>query len=211
MLVGRGVTAAAGRRPAGAALWRHACRSASTAERGGEETRAERVQRLLASGAHSPVFRTDPERKDMIDTIIRVDHAGEAGAIRIYDGQVRGRAASPRHALPPDPTRPPPPPRRAACRLQLAVLRGTDVEETIQDMRDGEVTHLVNMNYLLRERRTRPTVLLPLWDVAGFALGETGDRLAARCPALTPLVGQALARRCWARRRRWRALSRWRR
>ena len=38
---------------------------------------------------NSPVFATNRTRKGLVDSMIRVDHAGEAGAIRIYDGQVR--------------------------------------------------------------------------------------------------------------------------
>lgn len=206
--VGRGVKAVAGRHPASTTVWRRVCRSATTAERGGEETRAERVQRLLASQEHSPVFRVDPERKNMIDTIVRVDHAGEAGAIRIYDGQVRDpRPSTATRSRPTQPARLGSRPRDHAIPwLQLAVLRGTDVEETIQDMREGETTHLDNMNYLLRERRTRPTVLLPLWDVAGFALGETATPLPSVLPGRSR-SGQAPGLRCWARRQPWRAPS----
>lgn len=38
-------------------------------------------------------------------------------------------------------------------------------------MKQTEIKHLEDMEKLLVERRVRPTALLPLWDIAGFALG----------------------------------------
>lgn len=42
-----------------------------------------------------------------------------------------------------------------------------------QDMKKTEVEHLDKMNELLVDRRVRPSVLLPLWEIAGFALGTS--------------------------------------
>lgn len=36
----------------------------------------------------SPIRTSDPERRNLIDDILRVDHAGEYGAVRIYQGQL---------------------------------------------------------------------------------------------------------------------------
>jgi len=89
-----------------------------------------------------------------LEEVIRVDHAGEYGAKRIYQGQ-------------------------------LAVLRGTKHEETIRHMQEQEQVHLDTFSKLIAERRVRPTVLLPLWHVAGFALGAAtaamGPRAAMAC------------------------------
>uniref|UniRef100_A0A5F9CIV1 Coenzyme Q7, hydroxylase n=1 Tax=Oryctolagus cuniculus TaxID=9986 RepID=A0A5F9CIV1_RABIT len=75
-----------------------------------------------------------------VDRIIRVDHAGEYGANRIYAGQ-------------------------------MAVLGRTSVGPVIQKMWDQEKDHLKKFNELMVAFRVRPTVLLPFWNVVGFALG----------------------------------------
>ncbi|XP_054524258.1 5-demethoxyubiquinone hydroxylase, mitochondrial isoform X3 [Pan troglodytes] len=75
-----------------------------------------------------------------VDRIIRVDHAGEYGANRIYAGQ-------------------------------MAVLSRTSVGPVIQKMWDQEKDHLKKFNELMVTFRVRPTVLMPLWNVLGFALG----------------------------------------
>lgn len=73
--------------------------------------------------------------------MIRVDQAGEYGATRIYAGQ-------------------------------LAVLgRGTAAAHLVARMAAQEERHLQRFNALMAERRIRPTLLQPLWNVAGFALG----------------------------------------
>jgi ubiquinone biosynthesis monooxygenase Coq7 len=90
----------------------------------------------------------------MIEETIRVDHAGEYGAKRIYQGQI-------------------------------AVLRGTKWEPLIQHMQDQEQVHLDTFSRLIAQRRVRPTALLPVWHVAGFALGAAtallGHRAAMAC------------------------------
>lgn len=95
---------------------------------------------------------TTPRR--YLEEVIRVDHAGEYGAKRIYQGQ-------------------------------LAVLRGTRHEATIRHMQEQEQAHLDTFSRLIAERRVRPTALLPLWHVAGFALGAAtaamGSRAAMAC------------------------------
>ena len=85
---------------------------------------------------------------------IRVDHAGEYGAKRIYEGQI-------------------------------AVLRGTRYEALLRHMQAQEQAHLETFSRLVGERRVRPTALLPLWHVAGYALGAAtamlGHRAAMAC------------------------------
>jgi ubiquinone biosynthesis monooxygenase Coq7 len=96
----------------------------------------------------------DPLPAGEIERMVRVDHAGEFGATRIYRGQ-------------------------------LDILRrGRGVAE-IRHMAEAEKRHLTAFEALLRERRVRPTVLLPLWTVAGYALGVAtallGERAAMAC------------------------------
>ncbi|HKX90941.1 MAG TPA: demethoxyubiquinone hydroxylase family protein [Sphingomicrobium sp.] len=74
-------------------------------------------------------------------SMLRVDQAGEYGATRIYAGQ-------------------------------LAVLRPNCSEaKLIARMAAQEERHLARFDRLMSERGVRPTVLQPLWNVAGFALG----------------------------------------
>jgi len=97
-----------------------------------------------------------------LEEVIRVDHAGEYGAKRIYQGQ-------------------------------LAVLRGTKHEATIRHMQEQEQVHLDTFTRLIAERRVRPTVLLPLWHVAAFALGAATAALGPRAAmACTVAVEEAI-------------------
>ncbi|CAG5928973.1 unnamed protein product [Menidia menidia] len=84
----------------------------------------------------------DDEEKEMMHQMLRVDHAGEFGANRIYAGQ-------------------------------MAVLGRTKTGPLIQQMWDQEKKHLAKFNEIIAENRVRPTVLLPLWNIAGFALGAS--------------------------------------
>jgi ubiquinone biosynthesis monooxygenase Coq7 len=75
------------------------------------------------------------------EAMIRVDQAGEYGATRIYAGQLA--------VLPP----------------------GSAAAKLISRMAMQEQRHLQRFDQLISDRRVRPTVLQPLWNVAGFALG----------------------------------------
>ncbi|NXC38246.1 COQ7 protein, partial [Penelope pileata] len=92
----------------------------------------------------------------LIDRVIRVDHAGEYGADRIYAGQ-------------------------------MAVLGRTAVGPLIRQMWDQEKDHLKKFNELMVAYRVRPTVLLPFWNVAGFALGA-GSALLGKKGAMACTV-----------------------
>jgi 3-demethoxyubiquinol 3-hydroxylase len=98
----------------------------------------------------------DPSARHTLERMIRVDHAGEYGARRIYDGQ-------------------------------LAVLRRSPARPVIRYMARQEKKHLDAFDRLMIERRVRPTLLAPLWHVAGFALGAgsalLGERAAMACTA----------------------------
>lgn len=96
----------------------------------------------------------DPSEAELVERILRVDHAGEYGAVRIYEGQ-------------------------------LAVLGTAGAGAAIRRMAAQEQRHLDAFNRLLPQRKVRPTVLSPLWHVAGFALGAAtallGERAAMAC------------------------------
>lgn len=96
----------------------------------------------------------DPSREQLIERFIRVDQAGEYGAVRIYEGQ-------------------------------LSVLGESQSGPVIRHMLDQEEAHLDTFSKMIGKRRVRPTALLPLWHLAGFALGAgtalMGEKAAMAC------------------------------
>jgi 3-demethoxyubiquinol 3-hydroxylase len=90
--------------------------------------------------------------------ILRVDQAGELGAVHIYRGQ----------------------------RAVLNRAKGHDrIAWQLQEMEAQEAIHLAAFDRLLTERRVRPTLMTPLWRAAGFALGAgtalLGEKAAHAC------------------------------
>ncbi|CEG75213.1 Putative Ubiquinone biosynthesis monooxygenase Coq7 [Rhizopus microsporus] len=81
------------------------------------------------------------EEKELITPMIRVDQAGEVGAYYIYKGQI-------------------------------AVLgEDKNLKPILQEMWDQEKLHLERFDQLVGEHRVRPSLLRPLWEVAGYAVG----------------------------------------
>lgn len=68
---------------------------------------------------------------------------------------------------------------------QLAVLGGSRHGDTLRHMQAQEQVHLDTFARMIGERGVRPTALLPLWRIAGFALGAAtaamGPRAAMAC------------------------------
>ena len=82
--------------------------------------------------------------KKTLEEIIRVDHAGERGAIKIYEGQL----------------------------LALKTIKQDEsLLNTIEEMKEQEKEHLEYFEKEIRKRKIKPTSLLPLWDIMGVALG----------------------------------------
>ena len=96
----------------------------------------------------------DPDLEETVARMIRVDQAGEFGAVRIYAGQ-------------------------------RAFLRRGAAADAVDEMAAKEAEHLETFNALVAERGIRPTALMPLWHVAGYALGAAtalmGERAAMAC------------------------------
>jgi ubiquinone biosynthesis monooxygenase Coq7 len=86
--------------------------------------------------------------------MIRVNHAGEYGAQRIYAGQ-------------------------------LAVLGKSDSAPILRHMAEQEQEHLDAFSRMMTQRRVRPTMLMPLWHIGGYAMG-----------AATALMGEKAAMAC---------------
>ena len=91
------------------------------------------------------------------ERMLRVDQAGEYGATRIYAGQL-------------------------AVMGDRAPLAGD-----VRHMAEQEAEHRAKFDALMAARGVRPTLLQPVWDVAGFALG-----------AATALIGPKAAMACTA-------------
>lgn len=70
---------------------------------------------------------------------------------------------------------------------QLAVLKGKPSALVIEHMKAQELAHLEAFESFVIENRVRPTVLQPLWHVAGYALGVgtalLGEKAAMACTA----------------------------
>ncbi len=115
------------------------------------------------SSSSSPFSRsTSP----LIDRILRVDHAGEFGAQWIYEGQRAGIQA--RKAL-----------------KQGQTEKEKENEKLITNMQETEKEHLRAIEELMPVRAVRPSLLLPMWQMAGFGVGMLsslmGDRAAMAC------------------------------
>ena len=100
--------------------------------------------------------------RSILEEIIRVDHAGEYGATRIYDGQI-------------------------------AVFgKNSKIGKTIQHMADQEQEHIQKFEELIVKNRIRPTALIPVWNVAGYALGVStallGEKAAMACTVAVETV-----------------------
>ena len=98
--------------------------------------------------------------KQRIDSMLRVDHAGEYAATKIYQGQLAIFARLPH--------------KQAFC-------------AKLGEMQAEEQRHLGAFDQLLLQRQTRPSLLSPLWGAAGFALGAAtalmSERAAMACTA----------------------------
>ena len=82
--------------------------------------------------------------KNKIKEFIRVDHAGERGAIKIYEGQL----------------------------LALnTFVKDNKLKKIIEEMKNHEKKHLDFFNKEIKKRNIKPTKLLPLWDLLGVGLG----------------------------------------
>ena len=98
--------------------------------------------------------------KKKIEEFIRVDHAGERGAIKIYEGQL----------------------------LALnTIVRNDELKKKIEEMQIHEKEHCDYFEKEIKKRNIRPTKFLPLWDLLGVGLGFgstlLGKKAAMLCTA----------------------------
>ena len=101
--------------------------------------------------------KTDPKK---LEEFIRVDHAGERGAIKIYEGQLLALST---------------------------IVKNNDLKEMIEEMKEHEQEHCNFFEDEIRKRNIKPTKLLPLWDLLGLGLGFgstiLGKKAAMLCTA----------------------------
>jgi len=95
-----------------------------------------------------------------VEEFIRVDHAGERGAIKIYEGQL----------------------------LALnTFIKNDELKKTIERMKEHEKEHCSYFENEIKKRNIKPTKLLPLWDLLGVGLGFgstiLGKKAAMLCTA----------------------------
>ena len=98
--------------------------------------------------------------KANIEEFIRVDHAGERGAIKIYEGQL----------------------------LALnTIVEDESLKKTIEEMKIHEKEHCDFFEKEIKKRKIKPTKFLPLWDLLGVGLGFgstiLGKKAAMLCTA----------------------------
>ena len=98
--------------------------------------------------------------KKILEEIIRIDHAGERGAMKIYEGQL----------------------------LALKTIKqDNDLKDKIEEMKEQEKKHLEYFEKEIQKRKIKPTSLLPLWDLMGVTLGFgtalLGKKAAMLCTA----------------------------
>ena len=98
--------------------------------------------------------------KNKIEEFIRVDHAGERGAIKIYEGQL----------------------------LALnTVVKNEELKKKIEKMQIHEKEHCDYFEKEIKRRNIKPTKFLPLWDLLGVGLGFgstlIGKKAAMLCTA----------------------------
>lgn len=113
----------------------------------------------IHSQRRTPLARPGGEAdKTRMDEILRVDHAGEYAAVRIYQAQRAVFEGRKGHAA---------------------------VAADLEHMQAQEAAHLARFEGLLNDRRTRPTAMIPVWRVAASALGVgtalLGEKAAHAC------------------------------
>ena len=103
--------------------------------------------------------------KNRTEEFIRVDHAGERGAVKIYEGQL----------------------------LALNTLvKDENLKKTIEEMKIHEKEHCDFFEKEIKKRNIKPTQFLPLWDLLGVGLGFgstlLGKKAAMLCTASVEAV-----------------------
>ena len=81
------------------------------------------------------------KKNSKVEEFIRVDHAGERGAVKIYEGQLLALST---------------------------IVKDENLKKTIEDMKVHEVEHCQFFENEIKKRDIEPTKFLPLWDLLGL-------------------------------------------
>ena len=100
------------------------------------------------------------KKNNKVEEFIRVDHAGERGAVKIYEGQL----------------------------LAInTIIKDENLKKTIEEMQVHEKEHCEFFEREIKKRNIKPTKFLPLWDLLGLGLGFgstiLGKKAAMLCTA----------------------------
>tara|TARA_Y100000591_G_scaffold232898_1_gene203756 strand:- start:318 stop:848 length:531 start_codon:yes stop_codon:yes gene_type:complete len=100
------------------------------------------------------------KKNSRVEEFIRVDHAGERGAVKIYEGQLLALST---------------------------IVKNDSLKKTIEDMKEHEIEHCQFFESEIKKRKIKPTKFLPLWDLLGVSLGFgstlLGKKAAMLCTA----------------------------
>ncbi len=95
--------------------------------------------------------------KKRVEEFIRVDHAGERGAVKIYEGQL----------------------------LALnTIVKDENLKKVIEEMKIHEKEHCDFFENEIKKRKIKPTKFLPLWDLLGVGLGFSSTILGKKATML---------------------------
>ena len=97
--------------------------------------------------------KTNPK----IEEFIRVDHAGERGAVEIYEGQLLALST---------------------------IIKNESLKKKIEDMKVHEMEHCQFFENEIKKRNIKPTKFLPLWDLLGVGLGFGSTLLGKKATML---------------------------
>ena len=97
------------------------------------------------------------KQDNKIEEFIRVDHAGERGAVKIYEGQL----------------------------LALnTIVKDENLKKKIEEMKIHEKEHCEFFETEIKKRKIKPTKFLPLWDLLGISLGFSSTLLGRKAAML---------------------------
>ena len=99
-------------------------------------------ERIHTSQTHKGPMWENGQRDRLVDSMLRVDHAGEYGAVRICAGQ-----------------------------LDVLRWTNPEAARVVEEICIQEQQHLKTFHKMVTDRRVRPTLLQPLWHVGGYLLG----------------------------------------
>ena len=97
--------------------------------------------------------KTNPK----IEEFIRDDHAGERGAVKIYEGQLLALST---------------------------IIKNESLKKKIEDMKVHEMEHCQFFENEIKKRNIKPTKFLPLWDLLGVGLGFGSTLLGKKATML---------------------------